>query len=283
MHDTKHEPTLADPAEGTLRTQLMEVTPVMAAKWLADYNRPDNRPLSQLVARQYAAEMREGRWALTHQGPAFDTSNQLLDGQHRLAAIVIADVTVPMYVTFGADPDTFVVIDINYKRQPGHLLSHPYAKQKAAAARFLTTLPRFSYANKLHNRDVVRIVSEHPQIENAARIATVIYGATRISSALHTALLTVVLESPVANRVDDWTEGLVTGAGLDPGDPRLPLRNRWALESQFLNSGSGRSIGMFLLVRSWNAYVTGASMSKLQLPRGGGAKSSDVPDIVTKV
>jgi hypothetical protein len=51
-------------------------------------------PLSKRTVRDFAEAMRRGDWRLTHQGIAFDASGALVDGQHRLAAIVEADVPV---------------------------------------------------------------------------------------------------------------------------------------------------------------------------------------------
>ncbi len=45
--------------------------------------------------------MRKGHWAVTHQGIAFDTNGNLIDGQHRLEAIRISGVSVKIMVTTG--------------------------------------------------------------------------------------------------------------------------------------------------------------------------------------
>lgn len=253
-----------------LRTQLIEVTPPLAEKWLADHNE-GNRPISKSVVKRYADDIKNGRWMLTHQGPAFDDSDRLIDGQHRLSAVIESGIPVPMYVTFGADPETFAVIDINYKRQPGHLVPGPYAKAKAAAARFLTAPPRLVYVANFHNRDAVRIATENmPYIEDAAALAYLVYKTAKINTAMHTAVLTLALQSErVASRVPEWVEGLATGVGLDRTDPRLALRNRWALESHHLNAGGGRAESAYLIVRAWNAFVDGEPMTRLQLPKGG--------------
>lgn len=256
-----------------LRTSLIEVTPAMAEKWLADHNH-NNRPISATVVKRYADEMKSGHWMLTHQGPAFDVDHRLIDGQHRLAAVSLAQVDVPMYVTFGADPATFVVLDINYKRQAGHIIPGPYANVKAAAARLLTDPPRLGTTNRnFHNRDAVRIVAEHPHMDAAAALADRVYKATRISRGLHTALLTLALESPlVSGRVEEWAEGLISGAGLEKSDPRLVLRNRWALEAKYLNGGMGRQDAAYLIVRAWNAHVAGEQITRIPIPRIGASQ-----------
>lgn len=77
----------------------MDVDPGQAAHWLQ--NNFVNRPVVQDVVDAYARDMTRGVWVQTHQGVAFNDQDHLIDGQHRLLAIVKSGVTVRMMVTFG--------------------------------------------------------------------------------------------------------------------------------------------------------------------------------------
>lgn len=83
-----------------MKTKLQKITPAMAEKWLATPN-TKNRKLRQRTVEAFAADMRRGKWHITHQGIAFDEAGNLLDGQHRLAAIVKSGCTIEMLVTTG--------------------------------------------------------------------------------------------------------------------------------------------------------------------------------------
>ncbi len=72
------------------------VTPAMAAAWLKQ--NIGNRPLKGPTLESYQRDMRNGEWMPTHQGIAFGTSGRLIDGQHRLMAIVATGVAVEMLV-----------------------------------------------------------------------------------------------------------------------------------------------------------------------------------------
>lgn len=85
--------------EGAFRTQWMDVSPAMATDWLRNNFR--NRTMSDDVIKAYARDMASGVWTATHQGIAFNDLDQLIDGQHRLRAIILSGVTVRMMVTFG--------------------------------------------------------------------------------------------------------------------------------------------------------------------------------------
>ena len=81
------------------RTELTTITPDMAKKWLATSTR--NRSISPTTVKAYAADMRAGAWKITHQGIGFNVDRELVDGQHRLSAVVEADIPVTMPVTHG--------------------------------------------------------------------------------------------------------------------------------------------------------------------------------------
>jgi hypothetical protein len=90
-------------------TRIM-VTPSQAARWLDNQNNR-NRPVIDAVVKRYARAMKTGRWRLTHQGIAFDQHGLLLDGQHRLWAVVEANVPVDMHVWFNVPADGVMAID----------------------------------------------------------------------------------------------------------------------------------------------------------------------------
>lgn len=100
-----------------METKVMLVTPEMAKKWLAQ-NMKNNRPVLRNTVHAYARQMRNGQWKLTHQGIAFDENGELVDGQHRLNAIIEANVSVMMNVTFNVHraPGEVFTIDMGRKR-----------------------------------------------------------------------------------------------------------------------------------------------------------------------
>lgn len=87
------------PSAGPTRTVWTDITPELAAGWLK--NNFVNRPLREDVVQSYARDMANGTWVPTHQGVAFSDTNALIDGQHRLSAIVRTGLTIRMMVTYG--------------------------------------------------------------------------------------------------------------------------------------------------------------------------------------
>lgn len=95
-------------------TVIMRVGPDQAVKWLERNTR--NRPMDQKHVDYLVAEMKAGRWKLTHHGIAFDINDVLQDGQHRLWSIVLSGCTVEMSVTFNTPEDCIQYVDGGKKR-----------------------------------------------------------------------------------------------------------------------------------------------------------------------
>lgn len=104
-----------------MKVAIETITPEIA-KFYLQFN-SNNRPLKKSVVETYANEMRAERWRLTHQGLAFDRDGTLLDGQHRLAAIVSSGAHVEMLVARGIETKTQIVMDDHAKRTAGDALS----------------------------------------------------------------------------------------------------------------------------------------------------------------
>lgn len=121
-----------------MKTQIVQITPKLAQQYLC--HNADNRILRDKAIDRIADDMKNGAFQLTHQGIAFDTNGRLVDGQHRLQAIVRSGATVPMLVSEGVDPKTFSVLDQNIKRSPADILNcnKRVAEVVSTAARYFT-------------------------------------------------------------------------------------------------------------------------------------------------
>jgi hypothetical protein len=102
-----------------MKTETVKVTPALAEKWLK--RNPKNRWLRQSYIDGLAVLMQKGLFYLNPQGIIFDTSGNLLDGQHRLWAVIKSGCTVEFRVTYdcGQIQD---VLDVGVKRNIGDQL-----------------------------------------------------------------------------------------------------------------------------------------------------------------
>lgn len=99
----------AEFASNNLVSNVLDVSPATAARMLAYRGR--NRTTSARHIAALVKEMRNGNWKLNGESIKFAKDGSLLDGQHRLAAIIQANVTVKILVTRGLDPVVFDTMD----------------------------------------------------------------------------------------------------------------------------------------------------------------------------
>jgi len=97
------------------------ITPTMAKRYLETSR--GNRPISQDTVRSYAKTMMDGKWRLNGVPIIFDSEKRLLDGHHRLHAIIAANRAIEMSVTYGVDSDVFTTYDCGRHRSLGQILA----------------------------------------------------------------------------------------------------------------------------------------------------------------
>lgn len=101
----------------TITCQLETITPEVAAQYDA-LNKNVRNVIPSLVDR-LARDMAAGRWKATHQGIAFDEDGRLVDGQHRIRAVIKSGVTVKIMVFRGITADQNLAVDCGAKRSDG--------------------------------------------------------------------------------------------------------------------------------------------------------------------
>ena len=97
-----------------MQTKVELITPAIAKKMLE--KNTNNRPIRWHHVQKLAEELLADEWQTTHQGIAFNNAGFLIDGQHRLNAIVQAGKAVTMSVTRGCDVRAFDVLDRGVNR-----------------------------------------------------------------------------------------------------------------------------------------------------------------------
>ena len=90
-------------------TKNVFVTPEYA-KMLLEKN-VSNRSLNKVTVDWYARQMKEGQWTVSGQSISISDKDTLLDGQHRLAAIIKANVSLWFVIAFNVPYNSFINYD----------------------------------------------------------------------------------------------------------------------------------------------------------------------------
>ena len=102
------------PRSKEIEQRVLTVTPAHAEKWLT-MNSPDNRRIRPSHVRHLAKQMELGRWMLSPE-PIVFSPQHLLDGQHRLSAVLMSGCTIEASVALVQNEDVFRVLDQGVNR-----------------------------------------------------------------------------------------------------------------------------------------------------------------------
>lgn len=97
---------------------LITITPAIAAELLSKCANKSNRTLRTPVITKYANDMLNGQWTDEHIAPiVISKSGVLLDGHHRLKAIIKSGKAVNMWVATDVDDEQYLTMDNGTPRQ----------------------------------------------------------------------------------------------------------------------------------------------------------------------
>ena len=141
-------------------TEVVEtITPEMAIDYLSKNidGVYANRALTRSDIVKYANEMKAGNWRVDVNPIMFDVKGRMIDGQHRLEAILEAEIPVNMLVKRNVSEESFKVIDTGHPRDAvafATIERHEHPKdavplfrwlQNAAATKIPTLNPQQEY------------------------------------------------------------------------------------------------------------------------------------------
>lgn len=105
-----------------IEQKVFKVTPAHAEKWL-EMN-TGNRKIRPSHVRHLASQMKQGRWMLSPE-PIVFSPKRLLDGQHRLSAVLMSGCTIEASVALVQNEDVFRVLDQGVNRNNSDLTGIP--------------------------------------------------------------------------------------------------------------------------------------------------------------
>jgi hypothetical protein len=194
-----------------MTAKLMVVTVTMAQAWLLKTHPRQRRRNMRRVAT-FVADRLANRWALTHQGIAFDIDGFLIDGQHRLEMIVRSGVATAMWVFENCPRESFLHLDEQTVR-PAHVCLNmagegDYSIAEVSVARNFTIFPLAAKSNSI-SKEMIRetLLKYQPAISFAMNGIERSPGFTRSVRTL-TARAFYHLDN---SRLSDWCQVLSSG------------------------------------------------------------------------
>lgn len=246
-----------------------QITPDIAQDYLALNSR--NRALRRPRVQMYADQMLKGEWLLTGDPIRFDPDGVLLDGQHRLAGVILAggtnpDIVIPMVIARNVETAAFKVLDSGLQRSVGDALGIGHVTDKlvkGAVVRIIITVERGLDPRQPRDRTSITRTeaSDFYAAHEGAIVAAIGVGRPLYAKFVGGNLtawagfcyLAWEAVGEGADYVDEFTRGVFTGADLGAGDPRLALRNFLSNDRSLPSAGHH----LHLLIKTWNAWMRG--------------------------
>lgn len=269
---------------------IIYVDPEMAQRVLAKNTR--NRPISEMHVERLMGEMVSGRWKYNGEAIKWSVDDVLLDGQHRLTALsrMPKDFqAIPFLVVRGLPTGVQDTMDQGRTRSAGDQLSidglvGTNGKDFAAAIRVYiqwTSGGLFGDQKKatVSNPKVVEWAKNH-SIEMSI-MEDIWCEQMRRVKCRRSLVLAILLHFRLVDgeAAREFEAGLLTGAGLDEGNPILTLRERLdRIKTQGLKIPDRDYIAFFVM--AWNAWRQGRTMTKFQRPHGGSWSPESFPQAV---
>lgn len=268
-------------ATPALTMETITVTPAMAEKWLG--HNLHNRNVRPRVVAAYARAMQRGEWMLTGEAVKFAHNGDLIDGQHRLYAIVESQTSVKLLVVKGLLTEAQDVLDTGCARTAGDQLGlHGHASPQLLAATakivVLYETGRFyvdAHRKSVSHREIIDRVSGDQLLAwscNRARgVARDAYLRPSVAAAVIYELMKVDDE-----KAEQFFDRLADGVELPAGSAIIALRSRLRTIKDERTAVSNEEM-FSLVVRTWNHWRSGRKLATLPMRSKGEAIPCPVP------
>lgn len=131
----------------------VDVTPELA-KVIIDHGNYENRKIRPLVVKKYAKAMLDGDWRYSPETISIADNGRLLNGQHRLLAVIESGVTCKFLFATGFDEEVFKVLDRGTARSAADALKMD--KKLAEVGALLARIQYGGYTRLVTDQDIER-------------------------------------------------------------------------------------------------------------------------------
>jgi hypothetical protein len=223
-----------------------------------------NRNLNPNIVAKYAHDMENGNWFYTGEAVKFGIDGTLKDGQHRLTAIVKSQMTVPVLVVGGLTPEAQDRMDSGRVRTFADVLSiNGYTSSAVLAAVIkLAYLTVHGENEKPSRSDLENFLVNNPDLEEATSHSVRLRNHLPDfrSSTLGVAWWMLAQRDEAA--AHRFFDGLANNQTSGAGDPRNALLHRIATMRRLRENMTAYE-QLILVVRAWNAWRKGTTMTKM--------------------
>lgn len=271
----------------TFCARVETITPDIAREYLK-FN-CENRPVSKAHVQFLSKMMKNGEWKLNGEAICFE-GDRLVNGQHRLHAVISAGIPVAFLVVRGCERDSFITYDSGKNRSAADVLSIKGVPNYTTVASVINNYTLMhdgaSALGALHvkhdgsqcfagrsrkgglkntKQEILDIYFRHEELFSSIAVKARHYsknGRMMRSSEIGGIFAYLVIDRKHSfSRVDDFFRALFLCEGMQNATiSMLRVRLSNDIASSVKMSGVLRQS---LITKTWNAYISGVPLKKL--------------------
>jgi hypothetical protein len=236
-----------------------------------------NRSLNSNNVSFLSKQMQEGAWLFDGQPIRLDTYGRLMDGQHRLQAIIDTNSSFEFVVISGLEPETFKVMDTGRGRTASDVFSISGVQNYAVASsisRFILAFQFNHYARsggngkkRISNTDALEFYNSNKYIKHICD--NVIFNYMSFNRIVSTSILGgvwfIFAEKNVTD-AENFIEKLCQGNNLDSNSPIHLLRKKLTNNKMSFRKMSQKEV-LALIIKTWNAVRLNKTVNTLRFDK----------------
>lgn len=268
-----------------MKTEIKAINKEIAQQLLA--NNFNNRKLNRDHVSELTAFMKDGNFKTSGDPIRIAKNGRLLDGQHRLQAIINSDTTQNLLVVSDLDEEVFDVIDTGKSRGAHDFLHIMNVTNAHVVAAIIKTVINFdkeidliSGVNKRKFGAGFLVVNRYKSNplywEDLGKMAHSYYNKCKMLKPSEWGLLLHVLSKINKDHTIEFLDKLANGVGLEEDDPILLLKNKLTSYKMTPHLTVSIKMKLGLTFIAWNHYRKGNTVKKLLF----NANSDKLPTLI---
>ncbi len=256
---------IVHPPEGSV---IMRISKRVAEHVIEKYN--ENRPAKPASIREYSESVDAAQWELTGESAKFTDAGKFRDGQNRFFAVIRSNGVIVTDVRFGISDTAFSKMDRGKTRSVEdilHIAGYKDTRTLAGAVRWVWLYDEDRIKSRLTlkpDRVLVLLRERYGDVPDQISQARQIYETTGQPKGPIAALLYLIKRAnPEKGKA--FAEALEFGKG-GAEFKAIKLATQRLEQIRVQTSGRVHEVVRFaILVKAWNAYVTGKRPSKAMM------------------
>jgi hypothetical protein len=252
-----------------LTHEIVIITPEMAKEWL-DKSKFDNRNISRTNLNRIKKDIENGMWVFDGNPIRFNSEGDVIDGQHRLQAVIQTGKPIRSMVIVGIADRAKLTIDTGNTRKTSDILHFSGVKNSVPMSVAARLLVGYNETNgdmvlylKSHSirgisaQSINDCIEDNPGLLDSVTFATSKLNAKKILGCGCLGFLHYILsiEPRYGYLADEFFERFDSGVGLEDGSPIAAARNAISMGLNYKGGREYLVAKCAIIIKAWNLYT----------------------------